>query len=139
MPGPKEWVMARMPASQAGDTGPETAGRERRPEKEVDNTEKEADRIATLLHFGVKPAEEIEALRLNPVSYWLWVNTEGEGAEDALVMLLRHAVKEWHPYVSHPTVTKQYAKKSVQCIEEVLRDRLGGQVCTGMMEGQFTQ
>ena len=60
-----------------------------------------AEKIATLLHFGVHyegPMAELIAIEhFDRAKFWIWLNSEGRGAEEPMITLLKEAVEDWHP------------------------------------------
>ena len=99
-------------------------------------TKGKAERIATLLHFGVHyegvMAEMIATEHFSQVKFWIWENTEGAGAEELMISMLERVIEDWHPYVSHLSQVKDFARRAMNCIQGILEDRLRDQVIAGM-------
>ena len=128
MPEPLIWAEEALARASRGDAlgrRARTGGRTRLAEK-----------IATLLHFGVHHdvamAEMIAMEHFCPVKFWIWLNTEGAGAEERMITLLKEAVEDWHPYVSDLDQVKDYAENAIAVIEGILSDNLRDQVLAGM-------
>ena len=136
MPEPLIWAEEALARASRGDAlgrSARTGGRTRLAEK-----------IATLLHFGVHyegvMAEVIAMEHFSPVKFWIWENTEGAGAEERMITLLKEAVLDWEPYVSahDEDEVKDYAKAAITVIERILSDSLHDQVFAGMRGGRHS-
>ena len=95
-----------------------------------------AEKIATLLHFGVHhegPMAELIAIEhFDRVKFWIWLNSEGRGAEERMITLLKKAVEDWHPDVLPPDEAKDYAEEAITVIARILSESLAAQVTSDM-------
>ena len=133
MPTPQRWA-----AETLARTGERATGTgELRADHGSGHDKAIADRIATLLHFGVELQDQrimalIQVAGLDPVNYWIWENSEGCGAEEYMIALLARVASRWHPYVTHSDEVKDFAVNSVRKITAKMQKRLETQVLEGM-------
>ena len=49
-----------------------------------------------------------------------------------MISMLEQATEDWHPYVSHLSQVKDYARMAITVIQGILEDHLRDQVIAGM-------
>ena len=130
---PDPWIWAEEALARASGR---TLGRRARTGGRHGHNARQAERIATLLHFGVHyegPLAELCVMEnFSQVKFWIWTNSEGERAEERMIAMLQQATEDWHPYVSHLSQVEDYARRAITIIQGILEDHLRDQVIAGM-------